>query len=307
MTRELYNDYRPEEFTDVHGQDTAVAVLQGMIARKSVPHGLLFSGPSGCGKTTLARIFRRKIGCGDIDYHEMNCADVRGIDHIREIARQMRLAPMGGRCRVYLIDEAHRLTTDAQSAMLKMIEDAPAHVYFFLATTDPRKILATVRTRCTDVTVNAVAPAQLIDILRGVASKAGVKIDKEIAAAIAEASDGSARRAVVILDQIAAVEDKATRMDLIRRADVAAVGIEIARALYQRKPWAAVAPLIKSCDEDPEGLRYVIMGYAQSILLSGKSDERAFEMIDEFSRNFFDSKKAGLTAAAYLLSKAKGR
>src|SRR5437773_2031788 len=129
--RELYKKHRPRKFADVVGQPRAVAALESMVAAGEVPHSVLFAGPSGTGKTTLARILARELGCGK-NFKEINAAESRGIDSIREVQSVMGLAPMGGKCRVWLWDEAHRLTPDSQSALLKTLEDTPSHVYFML-------------------------------------------------------------------------------------------------------------------------------------------------------------------------------
>lgn len=116
----LYQAYRPRTFDEVVGNKEAIRTLESFIKRdiSEVPHAFLFSGPSGCGKTTLARILAKKLGCSDANFVEIDSADFRGIDTIREIRRQMRLAPVGGgSCRVWLIDECHKLTGDAQSAL----------------------------------------------------------------------------------------------------------------------------------------------------------------------------------------------
>jgi len=142
---ELYRKYRPTKFSQVLGQREAIATLANMGKRRAVPHCLLFTGPSGVGKTTLIRILREKLGCKEHDYVEINAAEARGIDTIRDIQRRLTLSPLSGRCRVWAIDECHRLTTDAQSALLKILEDTPPTAYFMLATTEPNKLLTTER------------------------------------------------------------------------------------------------------------------------------------------------------------------
>jgi len=124
-SRELYIEYRPTSFKAVKGQPEVVKVLQNFVTKQRVPHAILFSGPSGCGKTTLARILRHKLACGDHDFFEVNAAEKRGIDFIRELQRVSRLRPVDGKCKVWIIDECHNLTKEAQHAFLKLLEDAP--------------------------------------------------------------------------------------------------------------------------------------------------------------------------------------
>jgi len=140
-------------------------MLAQMVKRNKVPHTLLFSGPPGCGKTTLARILRKKLNCGKYDFSEVNCADFRGIDMVRDIRSHLQQAPISGDCRVWLIDEAHKLSNDAQNAFLKMLEDTPNHVYFFLATTNPQKLLKTIRTRCTEVVVKSLGDKNMEELI----------------------------------------------------------------------------------------------------------------------------------------------
>jgi DNA polymerase-3 subunit gamma/tau len=159
--REFHLSQRPTTFGEVVGQPRAVAQLTQMGRDDRRPHLLLFVGPSGCGKTTLARIVRRKLRCGEADFMEVNAANNRGIDMVRDIEQRIGLAPIDGDCRVWLIDEAHALTPDAQGAFLKILEEPPSHVYFMLATTDPQKLKPTIRTRATEIVVYPVPPDDL--------------------------------------------------------------------------------------------------------------------------------------------------
>src|SRR5688572_25883760 len=140
---ELYKKFRPKTLKGVVGQEGAVSSLQSMIDKGRLPHTILFSGPSGCGKTTIARILKGILECSDLDFFEINCADFKGIDMVRDIRRYVGIPPLHGKSRVWLIDEAHQLTKDAQNAFLKLLEDTPKHAYFMLATTDPQKLLPT--------------------------------------------------------------------------------------------------------------------------------------------------------------------
>jgi len=204
--KELYKKYRPKDFEGVVGQTDALKSLQQMAKNKKIPHALLFTGPSGCGKTTLARIVRRELGCGKHDFSEVNCADFRGIDMVRDIRSRMMQAPISGSCRVWLIDEAHRLTGDAMDAFLKILEDTPDHVYFMLATTNPQKLLKTVRTRCTEISVKSLSNKDIVKLVTDVAKKEGKTLPKEVAKKIADKCEGSARQALVLLHQIIDLE-----------------------------------------------------------------------------------------------------
>lgn len=300
MTDELYKRHRPGTFKQVVGQEDAIAALMDMGKRKAIPHAILFTGPSGCGKTTLARILRTKLKCNDADFKELNCADFRGIDMVRDIRKTMNLAPMASPCRVYLIDEVHQFTAPAQDAFLKLLEDTPGHVYFMLATTDPQKLKKTVRTRCTDIKVALLSQAQLRGMVeRVIEDEEAKELDEEVMDALVAAAEGSARKALVILHQIIGIEDEEKQLGLIAAVDEKKEGIAIARALLDnRTKWADMAAILRDVEEDPESLRYMVLGYASKVLL-GRANRRAATMIQAFRDNFYDSKKAGLILACY--------
>jgi DNA polymerase III gamma/tau subunit len=299
---ELYKTHRPKTFKGVLGQPEAVKVLSTFVANNSIPHAILFTGPSGCGKTTLGRILKNKLQCGEQDYTEINCADFRGIDMVREVRSRMQLAPMSGKVRIWFIDEAHKLSNDAQNAFLKILEDTPKHVYLFLATTDPDKLLTTVKTRCTEVRVRALGPSEVYELCKNVAEKEGVSdLGEELLDAIVEHGEGSARKVLVLLNQVLHLPAEA-RLDALSRSNIKPKAIELARAmLAPGTHWSDVAKLLKGlADEDPEGLRHMVLGYAKSVLLGGgKLAPRAALMIQAFERNFYDSKSAGLVLACY--------
>ncbi len=303
---ELYKKHRPMTFAEVAGQPMAVDTLTGMIARRDVPHAFLFTGPSGCGKTTLARIMAKNIGCVGFDLQELNCAQIRGIDAIREIDDAAHSNPMYGRCRVWIIDEAHQLTKDAQSGSLKLLEDPPKTAYFFLCTNEPKKLLETIRTRCTEVTVVSLSLETLISIVEETALKESIELEANVNIAIAKTAEGSARKALVLLEQIRDMKTTDERLASIgcgTQKDTDA--IEIARALMQKKPWKDVAEILRRVPDvkkDPEGLRHLVLGYAGAVILNGKVDPRAIAMIDEFGRGFYDSKWAGFVAACYAVT-----
>ena len=298
---EFYKKHRPEEFSELVGQAAAVKILTNMVEAKRVPHALLFVGGSGCGKTTCARILRKKIRCGDSDFVEVNAANLRGVDSIRDIANRMHMAPISGRCRVWLLDEVHQLTGDAQNAFLKMLEDTPKHVYFMLCTTDPGKLKTTIKTRCTELKFSEIKQSDLAKLVKETADKEDMKLSAEVVGKVAETASGSARKALVILQSLLGVTDEEEQLDLIQNADYKSQGIQIARALLDtRTGWNDIAGLLKACDEEPESLRWLVLSYASTVLLGGgKQADRAYCMIQCFSKPFYDTKKAGLVASCW--------
>lgn len=299
---ELYKKYRPKSLKRIIGQDSAVSVLKSMIKNDKIPHAILFSGPSGCGKTTLARILKRTLECSDADFSEINCADFRGIEMVRDIRRRMNQSPIGGgSTKVYLIDECHKLSNDAQNAFLKLLEDTPKHVYFILATTLATKMLPTVKTRCTEIKLMELSASHCEELIGYVVKKEKKEISEEVMEAIVEHSYGSPRKCLVLLDQIIDIEDEEEQLNAVVKADEQTLAIELARALINpRVKWSDISPILKNLEDDVESLRWMILGYSKAVLIKGgKLAPRAFLLIDAFRDNFYDSKAAGLTAACY--------
>jgi DNA polymerase III gamma/tau subunit len=309
MTDELYKRYRPTEFAEVVDQADTVNLLQKMLAvGNAVPHSIIFSGGSGVGKTTLARILAAKLECGRADLVELNAASARGVDDIRGIERMMRMGPVQGKCRVWIIDEAHKLTSDAQNAFLKPLEDTPGHVYFILCTTDPGKLLKTVTGRCTEIKLKEVGTEAIKKLVMRVARAEAIPITAEALARLAAVAGGSARKALVILNALIGVEDEDEQLATIASGDFKTAGIELARALMGGKAWREVAAILKGIDfdkEDVEGLRHMVMGYGMAVLMNGATNQKAANMVYHFSKHFYDSKKPGLVLACYDCCHAK--
>ena len=302
---ELYKKQRPKDFDSVSGQTKALSLLRTMVDRDRVPHAILFTGPSGCGKTTLARIMRKKVRCGVDDFYEQNCADIRGIENIRDIRKRMMLRPIKGKSKIWLLDEVHKISNDAQNALLKMLEDTPRHVYFFLCTTDPQKLIKTIRTRCTEISLSPLSDRELEAVILRSCQMEKIKIEQDVLEKIVENSEGSARKALVLLDSIIGVAED-DQIDAIVNATSENQAIQLCRLLLDtRTKWKEVATMLKSLkDEEPEQLRWMMLGYMKSVLLnSGKG--RAYNILCAFERNFYDSKHAGLTMACYEIVSGK--
>lgn len=300
---EWHKKYRPTTLDRVVGNEETVAALRGMLERRSVPHALLFTGPSGCGKTTLARIVKDELECHDFDYREMNSSAFRGIDTIRDIQSNMTLAPAAGPVRVWLMDEVHQLSKDAQNAALKMLEDTPAHVYFMLCTTDPDKLITAVRTRCTEMPVRGLTQREIESLAARVEKKERVDFGADVLDAIVAAADGSARLALVMMEKVATIP-AAQRAAAIEATKAAVTeGYDLCKALINRDPWEKVCGILANLKSDPETVRWNVLGYARAVLINPRSKpatrHQAYIVIDCFGRNFYDSKAAGLAYAAF--------
>jgi DNA polymerase-3 subunit gamma/tau len=308
VEEEFYIKYRPKLFKQVKGQREAVTTLKGLLKKRSgLPHGLLFTGPSGCGKTTFAYILKDKLQVGDADFNEYDSADFRGIDTIREIRLRWKRSPIGGKKKIYLLDECHQLTSDAQNALLKLLEKAPSYVYFMLATTEPNKLKETIKTRCTEVKVAPLAKQDMQDVIAHVADAEKLDLTQRVVARICEVAEGSARKALVLLNQIAEIGNEKKQLRAILNSDAKIQAIEIARALLFKPDWSKLAKILKGVDEDPERLRHLVLVYCTTILLSNnkRSMPRANLVIEIFRDNFYDSKRAGLVASCYQACHAK--
>jgi len=304
---ELYKKHRPSGLKGLYGIPETVKILQKMIGTNNVPRSILLTGPSGCGKTTIARILKTHLECSDMDFQEINCADFRGIDMVRDIRRCMNLKAMGGKCRIWLIDECHQLTKDAQNGLLKILEDTPSHVYFMLATTDEGKLLKTIQTRCSQIKTQALPPKAMMELLEKVCKKETLDVSEEVLEKIVEVAEGSARKALVLLDQVQHLDDEEERMNCLESADAKQEAINLARALINpRATWPEVSKILKGIQEEPEKIRHLVLAYATNVLLGGgKLSIRAYHIINSFQANFFDSKRAGLVAACFEVLHAK--
>jgi DNA polymerase-3 subunit gamma/tau len=223
----LYRRYRPETFDEVIGQDHVTGPLGQALASGRVHHAFLFSGPRGCGKTTSARILARALNCeqgptptpcgkcqscqdlanggpGSLDVIEIDAASHGGVDDARDLRERAFYAPVSSRYKVYIIDEAHMVTREGFNALLKLVEEPPDHVKFVFATTEPDKVLATIRSRTHHYAFRLVAPRILSDHLARVAAEENVTVEDAVLPMVVRAGAGSVRDALSVLDQLIA-------------------------------------------------------------------------------------------------------
>ena len=203
----LFTKYRPDEFSEMVGNDHLVSAVQALVEKEEIPHSWLFTGSSGIGKTTIARIIAREVGATTSGIFEINASSIRGIDAIRDILQKTPYRSLGSSKTVYILDECHQLTKEAQNALLKVLEDPPAHVYFILATTDPQKLIGTIRTRCEEFKFTPVGADALIDLVTTVAHKESLNLSPKVIAEIVANASGSPRLALNMLERCSVVGD----------------------------------------------------------------------------------------------------
>ena len=284
----LPNKYRPQKFRDVAGNSSVIKNLIKMAKHGNLPQTFLFTGPEGCGKTTMGRIIANAVGAKGRDLVEINTADFRGVDTIRGICSEMRMAPVEpqSKKKLYLIDESHQLGVGgdsaknvAQNAFLKALEEPPAHVIFVLCTTNPNMLLKTIRSRCSVFDLQPLSEDETIALLKKISKKEGKEFEEETYNYIQKVSQGKPRKAVNILGKLLESGDKNIK-ELVEKEDQEEVeAIELARALMKGESWNKVSKIVKSLlgSNNPENIRRLILGYMKSVQLN-KGDEHSFNI-----------------------------
>ncbi|MGI6169231.1 MAG: DNA polymerase III subunit gamma/tau [Christensenellales bacterium] len=316
----LYRTFRPRRFSDIVGQEHIVPVLKTQCATGRLSHAYLFSGPRGTGKTSTALVFARAINCftpeqgepcgrcesceasSHIDILEIDAASNNGVDEIRDLREKARFAPAIGAYKVYIIDEVHMLSTGAFNALLKTLEEPPAHVVFILATTEPHKLPATIISRCQRFNFHRIALATMVEQLRQIADKTGAMAEDAALLQIASAAEGGLRDALGILEQCTAFAKGTIRAD-----DVAVLlggttfeeNTAIASAIVEGNAAAVLGGLSAALDNGRDMMVFLrgINGYFRDMMLWLITGDRPalFSLESEQRARLGEvSKKAGL-------------
>lgn len=230
----LYRKYRPDNFESIVGQDYMLSILKNAIKKSKISHAYIFSGPRGTGKTTTAKVFAKAINCENptefgpcnechsclhfkenSDIIEIDAASNNGVDEIREIINNIKLAPAYSKYKVYIIDEVHMLSTSAFNALLLTLEEPPKHIVFILATTNIEAVPITILSRCQRIDFHKISLKSILKRLEYVVNTEEIKIDTEALEEIAYISDGGMRDALSIVDQLSSNNEKITLKDVI--------------------------------------------------------------------------------------------
>jgi DNA polymerase III subunit gamma/tau len=279
----LDTKYRPKTFDKVVGQRTAVKTIESALKRKQAKAFLLI-GPSGVGKTTLARIACKALGCVSVGaILEIDAADNTGVDDTREIKRQVQYQPLGGEQRAVIMDECHRLSANAWDSLLKMIEEPPPHLTWWLCTTDPTKIPETVRTRCIRVQLQDVGEKDLRIRLDQVIKMEKLTVDDDIKDIVIREANGSPRQMLVNLEAVIECKSDVEAAEALRSALKSEIAIDLAKFLLAGKgSWAKAMTFVEELQKQgtsPESVRYVVSNYVAGALKRSNTDNRACALL----------------------------
>ena len=314
----LHIKYRPRKVAEIIGNTNMLTSLVATLRSEDRPHSYLLSGPSGCGKTTIARIIAKAVGCMESDLIEYNAANTRGIDTIREMGRKAALAP-NGKAKLYLLDECHQITGAAAEALLKQLEDTPKHVYYVLATTQPEKLDKTTRNRCAEFTVSPLSSLDMAALLNRVYLAETGKDMKtsphggDVLRAIVQLSDGSPRAALMLLNQVIDMEDKAEILIFIKKhailldQDIRELARILLKSMPNEQRWQQCKAILATVQgKEAETIRRVILGYMMKALFNTDKPEfsdRIVEIMGTFMNPVYDSGLAGLAGYIYVACK----
>ncbi len=284
---DLNKKYRPQSFKQVYGNEVAKRTLRSF-PQEEIPHAILFHGPHGCGKTTLARIVASKVNCSKFDLEEIDVGDFKGIDTIRALRSKTILAPMEGPAKVWILDEAAELTGPAQNALLKILEEPPEHVYFFLCTTEPNKLKKTIRSRCLEVLVETLSLSKMEDLLTMICVEEKWVIPYEVITQINHDSLGHPRDAMILLNSISRLPQKEMIESVKHIAAEQNKAFEMCQALMTKKSWKVISSMLQNLEEPPETVRRIVRSYFKTVLLR-IGDYRAATVMDCLDKPYYNT------------------
>ncbi len=305
----LYRKYRPQIFKDVLGQNHVVEALEGAIKLDRVSHAYLFSGSRGTGKTSVARILAKALGTTDSDLYEIDAASNRGIDDIRLLREGVTATPFESKYKVYIIDEVHMLTKEAFNALLKTLEEPPAHVIFILATTELEKVPDTIISRCQTFTFKRPSQKILKEAAERISKKEGFTIESPAAELIALLADGSYRDAHGILQKaMGSSSDKKITLAEVEKITGSPKGTlvnEVIEALEKKDTSAGLIAIGKAVEQniDIKVFAKLLLAKLRFVLLLRNAPDMEKGIQNEVSAEDFDFlKKLSVTKDSRITS-----
>lgn len=294
----LQDKYRPRDLADVVGQEAATSALRGLVARGAAK-AFLLSGPSGTGKTTLSRIVAKTLGCDARGVLEIDAATKTGVDDMRKVQETLQYKPFGkSQSRAIIVDECHRLSGQAWDSMLKVLEEPPAHVFWFLCTTAPNKVPKTVKTRCASIQLKPVSDTDLRKLLDRVLRAEKLAMERDVREVVIGEAGGSPRQLLVNAAVCAEARTRREAAELLRSAHESDDVRELCRFLMQPGSWQKAGAILAGLEhENPESVRIAVCNYIGGALRNAKSDKEAtrlLSILDEFAQPYVTAERAML-------------
>ena len=279
----LHTKYRPKHFEEVIGQIEIVKSLQNLIETGKMPKSFLFTGPSGTGKTTLARIIANKLGCDIQNIIEVDAATNTGVEDMRVLCEGLRYPAFGlTTVKVAIVDECQALSKSSWSSLLKIIEEPPSHLYFVFCTTEPSKVLDTIKTRCHQYNLKEVSTDDLMDLLDFVSETEQITLPDNAIALAARSAQGSPRMALVRLSQIRNCKTIQEVKKLLEQPLEESEVIELCKLIVAGRglTWQKIVDILnKLKEQNPESIRIQIVNYLTACILKNQSEKEAVRLL----------------------------